>query len=52
MRLILYQFSTFVKLNKSFTLPINIISLKQKKTKLLCGSLGSGVDLIENKRTH
>ena len=47
---LLFQFSTIVKLNKSFTLPINKTSFKRKKTERLCSSSGSGIGLIENER--
>ena len=50
MRWLPFQFSTIAKPNKSFTLPINKISFKWKKTERPCASSGSGIGLIKNER--
>ena len=50
MGLILFQFSSIVKLNKRFTRPIDKIRLKQKQNRLPLCHFNSGIGLTENKR--
>ena len=50
--LVLFQFSTIVKLDKSFTLSVDKISLTQSKAECLYASSGSGIGLPEYERIH
>ena len=49
MRSAIFQFTTIVKLSKSFALTTDKISLKQNKTESIFTSSGNAIDLIENE---